>query len=125
MSGADIDVQDNFGRAPLHVAAAVDYSEMVEFLITSGADKNIATLNEEQTPIHFAAKNGACRSLKMLLAYGADIITKDSQDRTPLQVYFGLRIFLVGRSVGRSAGRKMSNATWGSTLICRRVAFLG
>lgn len=84
--GGEIDIQDNFGRAPLHVAAAVDYAEMVEFLISNKANINIATLNEEQTPIHFAAKNGACRSLKMLLAYGADIVSKDSKNRTPLQL---------------------------------------
>ena len=84
--GAKIDIQDNFGRAPLHVAAAVDYAEMVEFLINKNANINISTLTEEQTPIHFAAKNGACQSLKMLLAYGADIVSKDSKNRTPLQV---------------------------------------
>ena len=85
-SGAKIDMQDNFGRAPLHVAAAVDYAEMVEYLINKRANINILTLNEQQTPIHFAAKNGACQSLKMLLAYGADIVSKDSKNRTPLQV---------------------------------------
>jgi ankyrin repeat protein len=87
-SGAKIDIQDNFGRAPLHVAAAVDYAEMVEFLINKQANINISTLNEQQTPIHFAAKNGACQSLKMLLAYGADIVSKDSKNRTPLQVKY-------------------------------------
>ncbi|XP_046853071.1 transient receptor potential cation channel subfamily V member 3-like [Xenia sp. Carnegie-2017] len=85
-NGARIDIQDSFGRAPLHVAAAVDYPEMVEFLINNNANINIATFNELQTPIHYAAKNGACRSLKMLLAYDADIISKDSKNRTPLQL---------------------------------------
>lgn len=31
--GAQIDHADNFGRTALHVAAAVDYPEMVRFLI--------------------------------------------------------------------------------------------
>lgn len=59
---------------------------MVEFLVNKHANIDIATLNDRQTPIHFAAKNGACQSLKMLLAYGADIVSKDSKNRTPLQV---------------------------------------
>ena len=31
--GADINQGDNFGRTPMHVAAAVDYPDMVAFLI--------------------------------------------------------------------------------------------
>ena len=79
--------QDKYGRAPLHVAAAVDYVEMVEFLVAKGADVNIRTHGEEQTPIHFAAKNDACKSLKALIAYGVDVSCRDYQDRTPLQVF--------------------------------------
>ena len=85
-TGANINQQDKFGRAPLHVAAAVDYVEMVEFLVTKGANVNIRTAGEEQTPIHFAAKNDACKSLKALIAYGVDVGCRDYQERTPLQV---------------------------------------
>ena len=60
---------------------------MVEFLINNGADVNIKTTGEGQSPIHFAAKNDACLSLKMLLAYDADMGARDYQERTPLQVY--------------------------------------
>ena len=84
--GADINRKDNFGRSPLHVAAAVDYADMVEFLLQKGADINIRTNEEGQTPIHFAAKSNAVNSLQMLLAYGADIDSRDSRNRTPLQV---------------------------------------
>ncbi|XP_046863992.1 transient receptor potential cation channel subfamily V member 6-like [Xenia sp. Carnegie-2017] len=59
---------------------------MVEFLINNGADVNIKTNGEGQSPIHFAAKNDACLSLKMLMAYDADMGARDYQDRTPLQV---------------------------------------
>ena len=33
---ADINQADNYGRTALHIAAAVDYGEMVTFLIESG-----------------------------------------------------------------------------------------
>ena len=34
--GADVNQKDVFGRTPLHVAAAVDYPEMVNLLIEHG-----------------------------------------------------------------------------------------
>lgn len=34
--GANINQADNYGRTPLHVAAAVDYSDMIQFLIDKG-----------------------------------------------------------------------------------------
>jgi ankyrin repeat protein len=78
--------QDEFGRSPLHVAAAVDYARMVEFIVQHGGDIHIKTKEEEQTPIHYAAKNDAVKSLQMLLGYGANIDSRDSRNRTPLQV---------------------------------------
>ena len=43
-------------------------------------------MNENQAPIHFAAKNGATKSLRVLLGFHADINSLDSKQRTPLQV---------------------------------------
>ncbi len=34
--GANINKADVFGRTPLHLAAAVDYHEMVEYLVLNG-----------------------------------------------------------------------------------------
>ena len=87
-AGANANKQDLFGRSPLHVASAVDYAEMVDFLLQNGADVAITTYGEEQSPLHYAAKNDAVNSLHTLLGHGADIDARDSKNRTPLQVYF-------------------------------------
>jgi ankyrin repeat protein len=84
--GANVNQQDQYGRSSLHVAAAVDYAEMVEFLLQNGADIDIKTSGEGQTAMHYGAKNDAINSIQMLLGYGANIDARDSKNRTPLQV---------------------------------------
>lgn len=85
--GSDINHPDNYGRTPLHVACATDYPAMVEYLLENGADLTSRTLEENQTAIHYAAKNDAVESLKILLNYEADITVVDYKHRTPLQVH--------------------------------------
>jgi ankyrin repeat protein len=92
--GADVNLSDKFGRSPLHVASAVDYSEMVEYLIQNGCDHTVTTNGENQCPLHYAAKNDAINSIRMLLAYGADINARDHKNRTPLQVRSQRRSFI-------------------------------
>lgn len=85
-NGGDVNTADDFGRTPLHLAAAVDYPEMVEFLIINGADLNASTYGENQTPTHYAAKNDAVKSLRVLLKLGGSMDDRDYKSRTPLQV---------------------------------------
>ena len=70
---------------------------MVDFLISHGASIHARTFEENQTPIHYAAKNDACQSLEILLKRGANMEDKDYKDRTPLQVcyYFYTLPYLV------------------------------
>ena len=84
--GGDINIQDSFGRTPLHVAVSVDFAEMAGYLLDNHADIDSRTLGELQAPIHYAAKNGAVKSLKLLLGYDANIDSLDYRQRTPLQV---------------------------------------
>ena len=92
-TGADINLPDSNGRTPLHVASAVDYPQMVEFLIEMGADIKTLTKSENQTPLHYAAKNDATGSLKVLLNHNAYIDARDYKNRTPLQVFKVLSLF--------------------------------
>ena len=50
------------------------------------ADMGAMTLDEHQSPLHYAAKNDATASLKMLLKLGAFINDRDYKMRSPLFV---------------------------------------
>ncbi|XP_030011253.1 transient receptor potential channel pyrexia [Sphaeramia orbicularis] len=84
--GSDLLVPDHFGVTPLHVASALDYQDMVQFLLELGADPEARTRLDRQTPLHFAAKNDAVGSIRLLLKGGALINCTDYKQRTPLQL---------------------------------------
>ncbi|KAG5831550.1 hypothetical protein ANANG_G00304870 [Anguilla anguilla] len=77
---------DSYGVTPLHVAAALDYEEMIHFLLERQADVGARTNRDQQTPLHFAAKNNAVGAVRILLQSGADIAAGDYKRRTPLQL---------------------------------------
>ena len=59
------------GEAPLHFASQNGYAEIVQVLLTAGADANAKT-RLGLTPLHKAAVNGKSEVVKVLLAAGAD-----------------------------------------------------
>ncbi|XP_007542466.1 transient receptor potential cation channel subfamily A member 1 isoform X1 [Poecilia formosa] len=84
--GSDPLGSDQFGVTALHVASALDYEDMVQFLLDREADPSAQTFLDQQTPLHYAAKNDAVRSIKLLLRAGANIGCTDYKQRTPLQL---------------------------------------
>uniref|UniRef100_A0A3P9PEN7 Uncharacterized protein n=1 Tax=Poecilia reticulata TaxID=8081 RepID=A0A3P9PEN7_POERE len=82
--GSDPLGSDRFGVTALHVASALDYEDMVQFLLDR--EGRARTLLDQQTPLHYAAKNDAVRSIKLLLRAGAAIGCTDYKQRTPLQL---------------------------------------
>ncbi|XP_038057678.1 uncharacterized protein LOC119729193 isoform X2 [Patiria miniata] len=87
--GAKPNQKDRYGRAPLHIAAAVNYPEMILLLLDNeheNADIEILTNGENHTPIHFAARNDACAALKTLQKMGANLHARDYKGRTALQI---------------------------------------
>lgn len=78
---------DIYGRTPLHVAASVNYTEMIDFLVASGADIEAVTVGENQTPIFYAARYDALDSMKTLLKHGCRYKRlTDYKNRCPLAV---------------------------------------
>lgn len=72
---------------------------MADFLLQNNADIDARSTGELQAPIHYAAKNGAVQSLKLLLGYEAHIDSLDYRQRTPLQVseYYFIRQIVPGK----------------------------
>jgi len=76
--GADPNMVDRDGLAPLHYAAAAthppvfSHSSVIDLLITDGADVSIRD-NQCRTPLHLAAAVGNASLVRLLLSVGADI----------------------------------------------------
>lgn len=58
------------------------------------ANLGAKTVGENQTPMHYASKNNAAASLKIMLRLGAHINDRDYKRRTPLFVAAETGIFL-------------------------------
>ncbi|XP_064487214.1 transient receptor potential cation channel subfamily A member 1-like isoform X2 [Ornithodoros turicata] len=69
---------------PIHCAAMFDHIELVEYLVTEGANMN-ATDKEGRSVILLAAARGAWKTVTTLLRLGADLGEKDNLRRNLLQ----------------------------------------
>jgi ankyrin repeat protein len=70
-------------RTALHYAASVAPSDVVELLLATGADPNVAD-KKGITPLMIAAANGRPEVAKALLNAGADAAAKDKKSLTAL-----------------------------------------
>jgi 26S proteasome non-ATPase regulatory subunit 10 len=71
-----INSKDDEGWAPLHSAASIGNAELVEVLLTRGADVN-AKNNGGRTALHYAASKGRLEIAQLLLTHGAKINITD------------------------------------------------
>jgi ankyrin repeat protein len=91
-SGADVNIKDNQGRIPLHLASQ-EYEigeQKTRLLIKSGSDVNAKDKNGS-APIHNATSwgcfsNRTINSIKALIESGADVNIKDNQGKTALHL---------------------------------------
>ena len=70
--GADVNKPDQYGRTPLHFAAASNNVEALEWLLGHGAELELKTLEECQTPLHYAARHDSIKAMKALLKKGSE-----------------------------------------------------
>ena len=82
-AGADVNVTDELGECPLHIAAVRGYLQAVSMLIAKGADVNAGDVRG-LTPLHAAAWSGNNEIVELLIDKGADINAGDEDGVTPL-----------------------------------------
>ncbi|XP_017351760.1 transient receptor potential cation channel subfamily A member 1a [Ictalurus punctatus] len=71
-----VNITDGAFQTPLHKAAIFDHYELVEYLISQGADID-STDCKGHSPLLLATSCGAWRSVNLLLSHGADLTVKD------------------------------------------------
>lgn len=79
----ELDLPDDAGLTPLHLAAAHCRKNVVALLIEKGADIN-RKAKDDATPLHLAAQEGCAEVVTMLMSKGANLNARDDQGRTPL-----------------------------------------
>jgi uncharacterized protein len=84
-SGADINAisRNEMKVTPLHSALTIGHLGLLDILLSSGADPNIAQM-KDISPLHVAAYRGDLISLLKLIQAGARVDAKDSDGYTPL-----------------------------------------
>jgi len=81
-AGADVNIQDSIKLSPLHKAALLGDTRIMNILLEAGAKTELHDING-RTPLHCACLSNE-RAVKMLLSYGADADSVNTEGETPL-----------------------------------------
>jgi ankyrin repeat protein len=81
---ADIHVRNRFGYSLFDYAAHYGHIDMLEFLISKGANMNAIEIDWGKHAIHIAACSGSIDSMQWLLDHDIDVDIKDGSGHTPL-----------------------------------------
>jgi cytohesin len=79
-----LNLPDDAGLTPLHLAAAHCRTNVVSLLLEKGADID-RKAKGGTTPLHMAAQEGCAEAVTLLLAKGAAVNARDDERRTPLK----------------------------------------
>ncbi|KAE8290822.1 Ankyrin repeat and SOCS box protein 16 [Larimichthys crocea] len=82
--GANANAVSEDGVMPLHVCTSPESFECAKYLLQYGAAINGRSIEEEDTPLHVAAKNGLPDHTELYLRYGAAVDKKNYEGLTPL-----------------------------------------
>ncbi|CAL4913792.1 unnamed protein product [Urochloa decumbens] len=84
-----VNVRDDTGATPLHLAARQGWRRCVHVLLESGAIVSASSGAfgfPGSTPLHLAARGGNLDCVRQLLSWGADRLQRDSVGRIPYEV---------------------------------------
>ena len=84
--GADVNQEDSeYGVTAIGAAAWYNHDDVVRLLLEKGADPNwVSDWNMGETPLHWAAMQGAVESATLLLDSGVDVNIQTEDGQTPL-----------------------------------------
>jgi ankyrin repeat protein len=84
-AGANPNLVDGIGRAPLHIAVENKDEACVRMLLKSAANVNIQD-SDGNTPLHWGAMVDAGKCIRCLLEWRADIMMVNSTNQPPSQI---------------------------------------
>ncbi|KAM4551593.1 ankyrin repeat and SOCS box protein 10 isoform 2-T2 [Odontesthes bonariensis] len=84
LHGANANAVSEDGLMPLHVCMSPESLECAKHLIQYGATINGRSLEEGDTPLHVAARNGLQDHVELYLRYGAAVDKQNDEGLTPL-----------------------------------------
>ncbi|TRY87747.1 hypothetical protein DNTS_010067 [Danionella cerebrum] len=82
--GANANVCNEDGQMPLHVCTELDSFECAKHLLSSGALINGQSLEENDTPLHVAARHGLPDHVELYIRHGASLNLQNDDGQTPL-----------------------------------------
>ena len=98
--------------SPLHLAAMFNSSDIVSFLIESGANINdVSSDKDRRSPLHFAAYYGSNDAVKVLLHFGARSDQADSYGFTPGELALQRNETSTAQSIARSVPAETNTHT--------------
>lgn len=84
LHGANANAVSEEGLMPLHLCTTPESLECAKYLLQYGAAINGRTLDENDTPLQIAARNGLPDHVDLYLRYGAAVDRKNNEGLTPL-----------------------------------------
>ncbi|XP_074543858.1 ankyrin repeat and SOCS box protein 10 isoform X1 [Halichoeres trimaculatus] len=82
--GANANAVSEDGLMPLHVCTSPESLECAKYLLQYGAAINGRTIDEDDSPLHVAARNGLPDHVDLYLRYGAFVDRQNDEGLTPL-----------------------------------------
>nr|XP_034986105.1 ankyrin repeat and SOCS box protein 10 isoform X1 [Zootoca vivipara] len=82
--GADPLAVSEGGLQPLHLCRSPASLECARLLLCHGARVNCVSEEEEDTPLHLAARLGLAGHVRLFLSYGASLEARNAEGQTPL-----------------------------------------